>query len=341
MGKKAPKAPDPKETAAAQTGTNIGTAIANNTLGNVNQVTPYGNMTYAQTGTTKWTDPNSGKVYDLPTYTSTQTLSADGQKIFNSQQQADINLANLASEQSGRLGGLLSAPLSLSNEATEARLAELGRARLDPALAQRRTAKETQLANQGIQVGSAAYDRAMGLVDQGENDAYNQLFLTGRQQAISEAITERQTPINEILALSSGTQLQSPNWVNTNQAQIGTPDIAGMTYQKYQADMDAYNNKQKTLGGLFSTIATISDRRIKSNITKIGNIGPIPLVTFNYLFDPVGMKPRTGVIAQDVQKVLPEAVQESNGLLTVDYRMVKEWAKENNFETDLMKEMVA
>ncbi len=67
MGKsKAPKAPDPKETAAAQTGTNIGTAIANQTLGNVNQVTPDGALTYSQTGMTKWTDPTSGKIYDLP-----------------------------------------------------------------------------------------------------------------------------------------------------------------------------------------------------------------------------------------------------------------------------------
>ncbi|PII38583.1 hypothetical protein T190_18770 [Sinorhizobium meliloti CCBAU 01290] len=41
MGKqKAPSPPDPNKTASAQTATNIGTAIANQTLGNVNQVTP-------------------------------------------------------------------------------------------------------------------------------------------------------------------------------------------------------------------------------------------------------------------------------------------------------------
>lgn len=258
MGKSRPTAPDPKATAAAQTGTNIGTAIANNTMSNVNQVTPYGNLSYNVSSTRKWHDPNSGKIYDLPQYTVTQSLTDQGQKIFDAQQGSDLNLAQLGEEQSGRLGGLLSAPLNLDNESTEARLAELGRARLDPALEERRRARETQLANQGITVGSAAYDRAMGNVSEAENDAYNQLFLQGRQQGVQEAITERQQPINEILAIASGTQLQSPNYVNTNQSKIGTPDIAGLTQANYQAELEAYNQKQRTLGGLFSTAALVA-----------------------------------------------------------------------------------
>ena len=52
MGKpKPPEPPDPKETGAAATGTNIGTAIANNAMGMVNQVTPDGSLTYGQSGT--------------------------------------------------------------------------------------------------------------------------------------------------------------------------------------------------------------------------------------------------------------------------------------------------
>lgn len=47
---KAPTPPDPKETAAAQTGTNVSTALANTFLGNVNQVTPYGSLTYSYGG---------------------------------------------------------------------------------------------------------------------------------------------------------------------------------------------------------------------------------------------------------------------------------------------------
>lgn len=53
-----PSPPDPRVTASAQTAQNIGTAIANNHMGNVNQVTPWGSLTYEQTGTHQFVDPN-------------------------------------------------------------------------------------------------------------------------------------------------------------------------------------------------------------------------------------------------------------------------------------------
>lgn len=116
MGKpKAPTPPDPQVTAAAQTGQNVTTAIANQAMGNVNQVTPYGNLTYSETGTRQFTDPNSGETYDIPTWTATQTLSDDQQKILDSSNQAQMNLSNLASNQTERLDGLLSNPLDVGS----------------------------------------------------------------------------------------------------------------------------------------------------------------------------------------------------------------------------------
>jgi len=110
----APKTPDPKETASAQTATNIGTAIANGYLGNVNQVTPDGNLTYSQTGTNKWTDPLNGKTYDLPTWTATTTLSQAQQAIKNQEDAASLNLATLANTQSNRLNSLLANPFTMN-----------------------------------------------------------------------------------------------------------------------------------------------------------------------------------------------------------------------------------
>lgn len=63
MGKSSPStpaAPDPAETAAAQSKTNKETAYWNAVLNNVNQITPYGNLTYAQTG--------GGKSYNMDAY---------------------------------------------------------------------------------------------------------------------------------------------------------------------------------------------------------------------------------------------------------------------------------
>lgn len=63
MGKKspsAPAAPDPAATAAAQTQSNKDTAYWNAVLNNVNQITPYGTLTYEQSG--------GGKQYNMDAY---------------------------------------------------------------------------------------------------------------------------------------------------------------------------------------------------------------------------------------------------------------------------------
>lgn len=114
MGKSAPKAPDPKETAGAQTANNIGTAIANQSLGNVNQVTPTGSLMYSQSGSTEWTDPNTGKVYDIPNYTAETSLSKQEQGIFNSEQAARQSLADLGRDSANRLGSHLNQSLDFA-----------------------------------------------------------------------------------------------------------------------------------------------------------------------------------------------------------------------------------
>lgn len=256
---KAPAPPDPKVTAAAQTGTNVSTAIANTQLGNVNQVTPDGSLTYSQSGTYKMTDPTTGQTYDVPQFTATQSLSPQGQLIHDADNKASLNMSNLAADQSARLGTLLGTPVDLSNSATEGRLMELGRARLDPALAQRRDALQTQLSNQGIKLGSEAYDRAMQQDTNGANDAYNQLLLSGRGQSVQEALTQRNQPINEITALLSGSQVSQPNFVPTQTGSIPTTDYAGLVNQNYNQKLGIWQQnqaqKQSVMGGLFGLAA--------------------------------------------------------------------------------------
>ncbi|MEP7452821.1 tail fiber domain-containing protein [Phyllobacterium sp. SB3] len=114
IGKSAPKAPDPAKTAAAQTGTNVATAVANAALGNVNQITPDGTLTYNQSGTKSIYDPTSKVNYDVPIYTATQTLSPAQQAIKAQEDAAQLNLGKLANNQSARLDGLLGTPFSLN-----------------------------------------------------------------------------------------------------------------------------------------------------------------------------------------------------------------------------------
>ncbi len=94
---------------------NIGTGVAQGYMNQVNQVTPDGSSTWSTTGTHKWTDPISGKTYDLPQRTLTQTLSPAQQAIKDRQDAAKKNLAGLADSQSRRLQGLLDKPFTLDN----------------------------------------------------------------------------------------------------------------------------------------------------------------------------------------------------------------------------------
>jgi hypothetical protein len=111
----APAPPDPAKTAGAQTATNIGTAIANANLQSVDQVTPYGSLSFDQTGMYEYTDPNTGDVHEIPRFTATQSLSPEMQTIFNAQTKAQGNMANLAADTSGLLKDHFAKGLDLSS----------------------------------------------------------------------------------------------------------------------------------------------------------------------------------------------------------------------------------
>ena len=331
-----PTPPNPVAVAAAQTGTNIATASANANLNNVNQVTPDGSLTYDQTSTYTYTDPSTGQSYQVPRFTATQRLSGAQQGIHDTNVGTQQNLATLAKDQSGRLNGLLSAPVDLNNASVEGRLSELGRARLDPQFAQQREGLMTRLSNQGIKLGSEAYDRAMTQQTQGQNDAYNQLYLTGRGQAVQEKLTERNQPINEISALLSGSQVSQPNFIHPNNYNIPTTDYAGIVNNNYAQQVSAYNSQNAANGAMWGGLLgaggqlasagiTKSDRRAKKDIVKKGEVTlkndkRAGLFDFRMKGDAADAPKHTGVMAQEIKKKMPSAVKTMRGgLMGVQY----------------------
>lgn len=242
----APPAPDPNVTAERAAQANRATAITQAGLNSTNQVTPYGNLTYEQIGT--WPD-------GTPRYQATTSLSPGQQGLYDQQTQLAGGVNNLALNQVSRLTDLLGKPVNINNDTTESRLMQLGQARLDPIFQQRRSALETDLQNRGIMPGSEAYDRATAAFGRDQNDAYNQLLLSGRGQAVSEALAERNQPINEITALMSGGQVSQPNFVNTPQTNVAPTDVAGITNNAFQNQFANYNAQMQQnnamMGGLF------------------------------------------------------------------------------------------
>lgn len=293
MGKSAPKAPDPVKTADTQTKSNIATAVAQQNLNQVDQTTPGGSVKYTVIG--KNAD-------GTPKYQATQTLSAPVQKVFDN-----------ATATAGT-------PVDLSNDATEARLMELGRSRLDPILAQRRQANETDLINRGIRPGSTNYGQAQDTQNQAENDAYNQLLLQGRQQSVSEALAAHNSPINDYAALAgTGTQIATP------QTGVAGTDVAGIATNNYNTQSQQYQQQQSDMyGGLFglgkAAIGLFSDKRLKTDIRSTGEeLAGVPVKSWKWK----GTGERDmGVIAQDVARKHPAMVDRSDpsGFMKVNYQ---------------------
>ena len=226
-----PRPPDPNEVAASQTGVNIGTAVANTQMGQVNQVTPEGSLTYAQTGSQTYTDPSTGRTYAIPQYTATTALSADAQAIRDQNNAASLNLATLAANQSGRADQLLSQPFTLDSVPAGADRSQFGpasyggalntpqfsqggqplpgtanlqdsytpeggfsadRQRVEDALmgrlgTQRERDMEglrTQLTNQGVNIGTEAYSRALQDFERTNTDMRTSAILgSGQEQS--------------------------------------------------------------------------------------------------------------------------------------------------------------
>ena len=327
MAKKYPDPTPPKETSAAQTGSSVSTAIANAFLQNPSEITPEGSTRMDPTGSYSWTDTYTGQTYNIPTFTRTTSYSPEQQAIKTAENEAKLNLTNLAKNQSGFLDSYMSKPLELNNETTEARLMELGRSRLDPMLAERRENELTRLANQGIRQGSSAYDRAVNLIDQGENDAYNELLLRGRGQAVQELLTERNQPINEIGALMGTGQVTQPQFMGTTVGPIPTTDNAGIISnydnQRIQIAQAQQQMASQILGGLFGLggkLIGLSDDDAKTDKEKVIDLtDDVGLYTFKYKGENDNSK-HLGLMASEVEKVAPDAVARgSDGFRRVDY----------------------
>lgn len=249
-------APDPVATANAQTASNKATAISQYELGATNQVTPNGTLTYKQTGS---------NADGTPQFTATTELSPQQQSLYDKGNVTQNNLADIGNQQSSRIGQLLNTPVNL-NTATEGKIDDLGRARLDPQFARESAALETQLINKGIRPGSQAWNDAHTQFSQQKNDAYNQLYLSGRGQGAQEALTERNQPINEISALLSNSQVSQPSFTGTPSPGVAPTDVIGAQQQSLNQSNVGFNaqNAQNNawLSGLFGLG--------KSGVTALG-----------------------------------------------------------------------
>ena len=338
-----PKAPDPYATAAAQGNSNIQTAIGSTLLNNTNEVGPFGNLNYSQTGTQTIKDAE-GKDVSVPQFTRTTTLDPAQQQLLDQQNQAGISMNNLGISQIDRLQGTLNEPFNFDGiaprqtdwSADRQRVENALLSRLEPKFARDEATMRTRLQNQGLTPGSEIYNNDLQNLDFAKNDARQQAVLAGgaeqdrlsaldaerRNNEIQERAYLRNQPMNEVSSLLGGGQVSVPQFSAPYRQGIQGADVAGAINSNYQNQLSNYQNNATGLFGLAGTLGTaaLSDERAKTDIKQIGMLkSGIPIVSFRYHGQPAT---QFGVIAQDVQKIMPEAVVSVGGMLHVDYAKV-------------------
>lgn len=318
MGKKSSPAPTPPaETSAAQTGTNVSTAVANAFLQNPSEITPDGSTSISPTGSYSWSDPYTGKTYNIPTLTRTTTLSPQQQAIKTQTDAAELNLGTLANQQSSKLQGLLGTSVDTSSANVDRYINDHFSDDFNQQWGQKQQDYNTQLANQGIKLGSTAYTNAQNQFSNQQSSAYDNMYGNQYNSALQAIMAERNQPINEISALLSGSQVSQPNFMGANIGAIPTTDNAGIisNYDNQVAQQAQQKNSlfQSTLGGLFglgSSLIKASDddaKKDKTRIMDLDNDGT-GLWSFSYKSDPAGAPKQFGLMASEVEKVAPEAV---------------------------------
>ena len=272
MGKDSPSpppAPDYRGAAQEQGVANIESARATAKLSNPNMYTPYGTQLVSYDG-------------DVPTVRQTLTPTAqrtlEAQQgvqlsLANLGQQGATTASGVLDKPFSFGGPAVQTSLDTSQIAKMPVNAgmtgqEAIMSRLNPSLARQRTTTETNLINQGLRPGTEAYDNAIRALGEQETDArtqavlqglnldiganaqgYNQALQSGQfgntaqQQALAQALQQRQLPLNEINALMSGSQIQNPQFNAYQGSNVAAAPIANATAQQGAFNQNLYNQQ--------------------------------------------------------------------------------------------------
>lgn len=226
-----PTPASPQTVDQQQTQSNVDTAVANATLGNVNQVGPLGSTTYNQTGG-QYVDGNW-----VPSYTQTTSLNPTLQSILSGTEDMAASLVPTGQTLANQASTSLTNPLNFSganNDIIQAgpqalyqpvtnQVFQGEQALLQPTFTQQQTDLQDQLSRQGIPIGSQAYENAQTQLGTQQNQALTaaagnaastgastagnmfNLALLGQQQNLNQQQLAQTNPLSNLSALYGAT----------------------------------------------------------------------------------------------------------------------------------------
>lgn len=273
MSKGGPSPPDPVATANAQAAANAAAVRESALVNQINQITPFGSETF--TG-------------EIGTPGRTRITALDPADAANLGTQRRIGAGLFGIGENALLGqaqGALGSPLDFSGlpqisgagdlagaaQPLEQATFQRGLNLLQPGLDQRERDLEVRLANQGIPRGSDAFNEATGNFERGRAQQLENLSLssvgagraeqsrlfgleqTARQQGLSELLTQRSQPINELSALlRGGPSIQGPQFAPPAQFGVAPPDVQGAINNAFAIQsQQAQQGNSDLFGGLF------------------------------------------------------------------------------------------
>lgn len=189
------------------------------------------------------------------------------------------------------------------------------------------------LSNRGIPLGGEAYTRALRSLRRDRGAQLDQLSLQSTLAGAQEqdrlvrlAEAQRAARLAETGSATQGIDLGFFGDVaGIDAAGIISGQEGAQNAYKLARFQDTQKRRSEALNELikggFSMVggAKASDLNLKENIKKVGKENGFNIYEFSYKGDS---KRYRGVMAQEVQKVMPEAVTEKDGFLAVFYDMI-------------------
>ena len=150
--------------------------------------------------------------------------------------------------------------------------------------------------------------------------------VTRRGIGSQERLLERQLPQQELARIMQMSGVGNPQFQQQQQYGPMPVNYGGMVQDNFNNQVwHSQNNPWMGAlqGGMQAAMGCFSDRRLKKNITKLGRFSKgINWYSFRYVDELSKAKKRVGFMADEVKKLVPEAVREVAGYLTVDYGKV-------------------
>jgi hypothetical protein len=277
-----PPAPDYAAAATAQGAANKEAAVASANLNNPNVVNPYGTQIYTPGAT------------DTSRPTLTQTFSPEQQALFDKSNQTKGLLGDLGIQGATALQGVIGKQLDLSGapgvpgsyDTTRQSVIDAMMGRANEDYAQQTDQANSDLIAAGIRPGTKAYADRMQAIERSRNDARNQAEISGgnaasqafsmdsqrRQQGISEILAQRQTPLNEINALMSGSQVSNPFAIPgaSQNANMAPAPVFGAAQAQNAYDMNVYNQQAASANNMMSGLFQLGSAGL------MGAMMPVP-----------------------------------------------------------------